>query len=187
MPEIPPEQSLIEYPSAFPIKVMGAHVEGFVDAVVAVAIQFDPGFDRATVETRPSKAGTRSARPSVGRRPRTPNSTFWRTVRCGKSAPSWKTYPVWRSCGSRNRFDAESNQVSPPNRTTPRSGRSSPATLRRTVVLPEPDGPNRTRMSPAPMATSRRVVGVIDPPPVRASAAPVPKPRWVMSVSSSAK
>ena len=24
-PYIPPEQSLIEYPSAFPIKVMGAH------------------------------------------------------------------------------------------------------------------------------------------------------------------
>ncbi len=55
--EIPPEQSLIEYPSAFPIKVMGAHVEGFVDAVVAVAVQFDPGFDRASVETRPSKGG----------------------------------------------------------------------------------------------------------------------------------
>ncbi|MFN9764398.1 MAG: DUF493 domain-containing protein, partial [Pseudomonadota bacterium] len=30
MPPIPPEQSLIEYPSAFPIKVMGAQVEGFV-------------------------------------------------------------------------------------------------------------------------------------------------------------
>mgnify|MGYP003349440123 FL=1 len=55
--EIPPEQSLIEYPSAFPIKVMGAHVEGFVDAVVAVAVQFDPAFDRASVETRPSKGG----------------------------------------------------------------------------------------------------------------------------------
>lgn len=56
-PDIPPEQSLIEYPSAFPIKVMGAHVEGFVEAVVAVAVQFDPAFDAATVETRPSKAG----------------------------------------------------------------------------------------------------------------------------------
>ena len=30
MRDIPPEQSLIEYPSAFPIKVMGAKVEGFV-------------------------------------------------------------------------------------------------------------------------------------------------------------
>ncbi len=54
----PPDQaSLITYPSAFPIKVMGAHVEGFVEAVVRVALQFDPGFDPATVETRPSRAG----------------------------------------------------------------------------------------------------------------------------------
>jgi uncharacterized protein len=57
MRDIPPEQSLITYPSAFPIKVMGVQVEGFVDAVVAVARQFDPAFDPATVETRPSKAG----------------------------------------------------------------------------------------------------------------------------------
>ncbi|MCL4737458.1 MAG: DUF493 family protein [Burkholderiaceae bacterium] len=57
MREIPPEESLIEYPSAFPIKVMGAHVEGFVEAVVTVAQRFDPGFDPATVETRPSRAG----------------------------------------------------------------------------------------------------------------------------------
>lgn len=57
MREIPPEQSLIEYPSAFPIKVMGAHVEGFVEAIVAVAQRFDPGFDPATVEQRPSKGG----------------------------------------------------------------------------------------------------------------------------------
>jgi putative lipoic acid-binding regulatory protein len=57
MPDIPPEQSLIEYPSAFPIKVMGAQVEGFVEAVIAVAQQFDPGFDAATVEMRPSKGG----------------------------------------------------------------------------------------------------------------------------------
>jgi len=57
MPGIPPEQSLIEYPSAFPIKVMGAHVEGFVEAVVSVAMQFDAAFDASTVETRPSKGG----------------------------------------------------------------------------------------------------------------------------------
>lgn len=57
MRDIPPEQSLIEYPSAFPIKVMGAHVEGFVEAIVAVAQRFDPGFDAATVEQRPSKGG----------------------------------------------------------------------------------------------------------------------------------
>lgn len=57
MPEIPPEQSLIEYPSRFPIKVMGAHVEGFVEAITMVALQFDPEFDAATIEHRPSKGG----------------------------------------------------------------------------------------------------------------------------------
>lgn len=56
-PDIPPEQSLIEYPSQFPIKVMGAHVEGFVDAIAHVARQFDPSFDAATIEQRPSKGG----------------------------------------------------------------------------------------------------------------------------------
>ncbi len=57
MPEIPPEDSLIVYPSAFPIKVMGAQVEGFEAAIVAVAKQFDPGFDASRVERRPSKGG----------------------------------------------------------------------------------------------------------------------------------
>jgi len=57
MRDIPPEQSLIEYPSAFPIKVMGAKVEGFVEAVVAVACRFDPGFDASTVEKRESRGG----------------------------------------------------------------------------------------------------------------------------------
>lgn len=57
MPTVPPQRSLIEYPSAFPIKVMGAKVDGFVQAVVAVARQFDPGFDADTVETRPSRQG----------------------------------------------------------------------------------------------------------------------------------
>ena len=57
MRDIPPEQSLIEYPSAFPIKVMGAKVEGFVEAVVAVACRFDPGFDARTVEKRESSGG----------------------------------------------------------------------------------------------------------------------------------
>jgi len=56
-PDIPPEQSLIEYPSRFPIKVMGSHVEGFVEAIAQVALQFDPDFDAAAIERRPSKGG----------------------------------------------------------------------------------------------------------------------------------
>ena len=51
------KDSLIEYPSIFPIKVMGAMHDGFVHAMVQVALQFDPGFDAATVELRPSKGG----------------------------------------------------------------------------------------------------------------------------------
>jgi uncharacterized protein len=57
MADIPPEQSLIEYPSAFPIKVMGAAVEGFEEAIVAIAKNFDPGFDAGTIERRPSTGG----------------------------------------------------------------------------------------------------------------------------------
>jgi putative lipoic acid-binding regulatory protein len=52
-----PKPSLIEYPSRFPIKVMGSNVEGFVHAVTLIARQFDPSFDAATVELRDSKAG----------------------------------------------------------------------------------------------------------------------------------
>ena len=57
MRDIPPEQSLIEYPSDFPIKVMGAQVDGFAEAIAIVAQAFDPGFDPATMEKRPSKGG----------------------------------------------------------------------------------------------------------------------------------
>jgi putative lipoic acid-binding regulatory protein len=56
-PEIPPEQSLITYPSDFPIKVMGANVEGFAEAMAHVARAFDADFDHQTIERRPSKAG----------------------------------------------------------------------------------------------------------------------------------
>jgi uncharacterized protein len=46
--------SLITYPSRFPIKVMGANVDGFVHALVTVVREFDAEFDAATVELRPS-------------------------------------------------------------------------------------------------------------------------------------
>ena len=56
-PFIPPEQSLIEYPVRFPIKVMGMNNDEFVAAMVAVARSFEPGFDEAWLERRPSRAG----------------------------------------------------------------------------------------------------------------------------------
>jgi len=51
------EDSLIDFPSAFPIKVMGAHVEGFEEAMVSIVRQFDAAFDTRTIERRSSKAG----------------------------------------------------------------------------------------------------------------------------------
>src|SRR3954447_10406573 len=56
-PPDPRKDSLIEYPSRFPIKVMGAKVDGFVHAITTIAREFDPAFDAATVELRDSRAG----------------------------------------------------------------------------------------------------------------------------------
>ena len=64
-PEIPAEpaseparkDSLIDYPSLFPIKVMGVKVDGLVAAITHVAHQFDPTFDVSTIELRESKGG----------------------------------------------------------------------------------------------------------------------------------
>ncbi|MBF6617619.1 DUF493 family protein [Pollutimonas thiosulfatoxidans] len=57
MQEIPPEQSLIEYPSDFPIKVMGRARPDFAQTLTDIVMEFDPTFDPATVEMRPSKSG----------------------------------------------------------------------------------------------------------------------------------
>lgn len=51
------QDSLIEYPCKFPIKVMGLRVDGLVHAITHVAQQFDPDFDASTVELRESKGG----------------------------------------------------------------------------------------------------------------------------------
>ena len=53
----PPQESLIEYPCLFPIKVMGTRVEGFTAALVSVARDFDPDFDEARLELRESRGG----------------------------------------------------------------------------------------------------------------------------------
>ena len=48
---------LIEYPSAFPIKVVGVNEDGFVHAITHIARQFDSDFDAATIELRESGGG----------------------------------------------------------------------------------------------------------------------------------
>ena len=53
----PRRDSLIDYPCAFPIKVMGLKVEGFELAMTEIAQRHDPSFDATTLEIRHSKGG----------------------------------------------------------------------------------------------------------------------------------
>jgi putative lipoic acid-binding regulatory protein len=53
----PDAASLIEYPSRFPIKVMGANAPGFEPAMIAIALRFDPGFEPRTLQRRSSRGG----------------------------------------------------------------------------------------------------------------------------------
>ena len=50
-------ESLIEYPSAFPLKIMGKRDDGFAQAVLDVVRRHDPSFDGATMEMRASSGG----------------------------------------------------------------------------------------------------------------------------------
>jgi uncharacterized protein len=50
-------ETLIEFPCDFPIKVMGKAADGFAQAIADVVLKHAPGFDAATIEMRPSKAG----------------------------------------------------------------------------------------------------------------------------------
>ena len=56
-PEDPRKDSLIEYPSQFPIKVMGVKNEHLVHEITQIAKKFDPSYDPATIELRPSPGG----------------------------------------------------------------------------------------------------------------------------------
>ena len=55
--DTPARQTLIEYPCDFPIKAMGARVDGFAQAVIEVVLSQAPDFDPAGVEMRPSSKG----------------------------------------------------------------------------------------------------------------------------------
>ena len=57
MAALPPKESLIEYPSDFPIKVMGAAHETFAATIVEVIIRHDPTFHEGKMEARPSSGG----------------------------------------------------------------------------------------------------------------------------------
>ncbi|HJW25017.1 MAG TPA: DUF493 domain-containing protein [Rhodocyclaceae bacterium] len=51
------KESLIEYPSAFPIKIMGRAEDTLAQVVLEIVTRHDPGFDGATMEMRASSGG----------------------------------------------------------------------------------------------------------------------------------
>lgn len=51
------EKSLIEYPCAFPIKVMGAKSDALLATLTEIAQAHDPDFKAHTIELRQSKGG----------------------------------------------------------------------------------------------------------------------------------
>jgi uncharacterized protein len=52
-----PTDSLIEYPSEFPIKIMGAMHDGFAQTMVELVALHDPTFHAGKMEMRPSSQG----------------------------------------------------------------------------------------------------------------------------------
>ncbi len=48
------EDSLIDYPCNFPIKVMGLTQQGFAQAVMEVVVRHDPSFEAGSMEMRSS-------------------------------------------------------------------------------------------------------------------------------------
>jgi len=58
MKPIPPEESLIVYPSEFPIKIMGAMHDAFAQTMVEVVMTYDPTFHAGKMDMRPSSKGT---------------------------------------------------------------------------------------------------------------------------------
>ncbi|MGE5385433.1 MAG: YbeD family protein [Betaproteobacteria bacterium] len=51
------QESLIEYPSPFPLKIMGVAEETLVEVVLEIVTRHDPEFDHATMERRASSSG----------------------------------------------------------------------------------------------------------------------------------
>ena len=50
-------ETLLEFPCAFPIKIMGLASNDLAQAVLAVVVRHDPGFDGATMEMPASSGG----------------------------------------------------------------------------------------------------------------------------------
>lgn len=50
-------ESLLEFPTAFPIKIMGRHSDDFAQVIVEIVQRHAPDFDAATLEMRASREG----------------------------------------------------------------------------------------------------------------------------------
>mgnify|MGYP001232478384 CR=1 FL=1 len=50
-------ESLLAFPTAFPIKVLGRRESGFTTAVLEIVTRHAPDFMPGTIETRPSREG----------------------------------------------------------------------------------------------------------------------------------
>ena len=57
VPQISEEESLIEFPCDFPLKVMGAAIPEFHQRMVEIASKHDPRFDVEKIKIRHSKTG----------------------------------------------------------------------------------------------------------------------------------
>ncbi|MDB5889091.1 MAG: hypothetical protein JWM03_1963 [Rhodocyclales bacterium] len=51
------KDTLLEFPTDFPLKIMGATVDGFAQTVLEVVQRHAPDFDGTTMEMRPSRGG----------------------------------------------------------------------------------------------------------------------------------
>ena len=51
------QDSLLEFPCSFPIKIMGLAEGALAQAVLEIVLRYDSGFDAATMEMRASSAG----------------------------------------------------------------------------------------------------------------------------------
>jgi uncharacterized protein len=48
---------LLQFPTSFPIKIMGKQADGFAQAIADLVLEYAPDFDPATMEFRNSKEG----------------------------------------------------------------------------------------------------------------------------------
>ena len=53
----PMSESLLEFPTRFPIKIMGRHADDFAQTVLAIVQRHAPDFDAASLEMRASREG----------------------------------------------------------------------------------------------------------------------------------